>query len=177
MTVEEMVERYNIQKCGTGFRVCAGRLAEKENALSEIGERKEEIKKYLADKEEQARRAYEERKRKIAAIEGLEEIKNARDDLAKWHMEWNNSFEGEYACGGLGVRPRPQYNLDEMYKKYPIAAAYLAAEKQENRSNYVFSKIGEKAKEAIIENPQNYKEIIDEMEKEIKEYLEKVMWD
>lgn len=77
----------------------------------------------------------------------------------------------------MGVRPRPEYNLDEMYKKYPVAAAYLKAEKEEYSSNYTFSAIGKKAKDAIIENPQNYKEIIAKMEKEINDYLEERMWD
>lgn len=182
--IEELIKKYDIKQCSRleaeGYvyedkiMVCRAREAKEDGVVEEIRERKAEILEYLERKREEEQKKIEERERKIAAIEGLEEIQNAIIDLNKWQKEFEASFDD---AGGLGVRPHPEYDLDAMYKKYPVAKAYLDAKKYEAKSNISLSLIGEKALERIIENPENYKKIIEEMEKEINEFTEKHLWD
>ncbi|MCD7862845.1 MAG: hypothetical protein LUG61_04890 [Lachnospiraceae bacterium] len=139
--------------------------------------RKQECLDYFAEERRKEKEAFEERQRKINSIPGLNEIKSARADLEKWHYEFNKSFEGEGAVGGMGVRKYPEYDLDAMADKYPAAMAYLKAEDEAYKENDELSKIGFKALNAIIENPDNYKAIMDQMDAELKEFSNKHLWD
>lgn len=147
---------------------------EKDDALDEIKEKKEEILKYFADERNEKKRFQEERQQKIAAIEGLVEIKAAYKDMMDWQIEFNKSFND---VGGLGIRPKPEYDIDAMLEKYPVAAAFLEAEGQALKQNDELSIIGSQALEQIIYNPEKYAEIIDEMHKEIKTFVDKHLWD
>ena len=137
-------------------------------------DRKQEIVEYLKEIREAEKRAFEERERSIESIEGLKEIKDAMYDLEKWHEEFNKSFDD---VGGLGVRPKPEYDFDEMYKKYPVAKAYLDAYNYSIKSNYELSAIGEKALERIINNHDEYNEAIKEMKKDLDEFANNHAWD
>lgn len=184
MTVDKLVKRYNIKQekvYESGAFVYTGRiavhnasLAKKENMVNEIMERKHEIISYLQEESEKEERAYQERKKKIEAIEGLKEIELAMSDLEKWHEEFNKSFND---VGGLGVRPKPEYDLEDMYKKYPVAKAYLIAREYSQKSHYELSAIGEKALERIINNQEEYKEAIEEMKKELDSFAAQHSWD
>ena len=79
-----------------------------------------------------------ERKRKIAEIAGLEEIQKAIADSNAWREEFEKSFCGE-GGGGVGVRPKPNYDFDALYKKYPVAKAYLEAKKYSDKTNLELS--------------------------------------
>ncbi len=180
MTPRELIDRYDIflSKIHPGkITVGNSELLIDENAEDEVRSRKEEIVAVLNAEQEQKQKEWEARKAKIAAIPGLKEIENARTDLSRWHREFNKSFDGEYACGGMGVRPKPKYDLEDMYKKYPIAKAYLMADAYEDKSNYELSEIGKRAKEAIINNPENYEEIIAKMQTEITEFTDRHLFD
>lgn len=185
MTVEKLVERYGIKqesvfKSGIGFTytdrivVHYVSLAQKENMISEIKERKQEIIKYLQGEREKKERAYQERQNKIDSIEGLKEIESAIIDLDKWHEEFNKSFDD---VGGLGVRPKPEYDLEAMYKKYPVARAYLTAREYSEKPHYELAAIGKKALERIINHQEEYKEAIDEMKKELHDFAVQHSWD
>lgn len=128
------------------------------------------------DKAEEERMAAEaKRKKKIDAIEGLAEIKIAQQDLADWQREFDASFEGENACGGLGVRPCPQYDLDAMLAMYPRAAAYLKAEKEADSTNYEIRAIGKRAIDRILDG--DYQEALHKMEEEINDFCARHIWD
>ena len=174
MTIAEVIKRYRIRVVNDGTQLaCDKCIAKVKEAVTFVKENKEEIIKYITDEAEAKRKAAEDRKAKIAAIEGLEEIKNARYDLARWHDEFNASFSD---VSGLGVRKKPEYDFDELYRKYPVAAAFLKAEAFENASNYAKSTAGKKAKERIIsgENPEI---VIVDMEAEWKAYCDEHVWD
>ena len=173
-TVNELIKRYGIRKIGDKIAVDNAFLAKKENKVEEIKSRKPEIMAILIKEEESKKRAYEERKKKIAEIEGLAEIKNAINDLKMWREEFNNSFDD---VGGLDVRPKPEYDIEAMKKKYPRANAYLKAECEANKYNYQLSAIGNKALEKIINDPNGYDDAISEMEKEIEEFTKQHMFD
>lgn len=180
MTIAELVERYNI---ALTYRVADGEKktilairdkvrVTKDNALDEIKSVREDIIQYLREKEEREEAAWRERQKKIDSIPGLLKIRAAYDDLRKWNEEFEKSFED---VGGLGVRVKPQYDFDSMYKEYPKAAAYLKAESYYFKSNYELSIIGKRALDKIIDG--DYIKAIEEMEAELKEFTDRHFWD
>ena len=173
MTVEELVKRFRITKAENGKIRFWGK-PEAAKYRDEIRSKKAEIIAYLDAQAEAKRKAYEERKAKIAAIEGLKEIRDAKYDLEAWHREWEKSFDH---CGGLGVRRKPVYDFAALYDKYPVAHAYLLAEGNSYSHNYEVALIGRKALEAIIDDPQNYESAIAEMERELSDFADRHAFD
>lgn len=176
--IKEIIEKFNLtpqKKDGeyTGGIFVGNEPALKKYGADEIRANKEEILSFFKAKEEKERKEFEERQARIDAIPGLKEIENAIDDLIEWRREFNKSFED---VGGLGVRPKPEYDLEQMYKDYPVAAAYLKAEKMANKANYELALIGRKALERIIDG-ENHEVVISDMDKEEKDFVEKHMWD
>ena len=179
MTIEEMVKRYSLVLCSDGERVAVQNdyMMKKDNALEMIKERKAELLAFLKAEKEQERLAYEERRAKINAIEGLEEIRNAKADLDLWHSEFSKSFDGDYAVGGLGVREKPHYDFEAMYEKYPVAVSFLKAEEYAEKTNARLSAIGQRALDAIIENPTSHEEIIKKMNEELDKFTNDHLFD
>ena len=176
MTANELIKKYRItlatQNGKEGIMVYGMDAAKRDNAIEAIKAAKEEIKAYLkAEKAEQERKA-RERAERIAAIEGLNEIRSAIDDLESWQYEFDKSFDD---VGGLGVRQKPQYDIPAMKAKFPRAAAYLLAEEYSLKSNYELSAIGRKALETVIYG--DYSEAMTTMDAEIKEFADRHAWD
>ncbi len=177
MTTKELIDACNIaQHCEYDFE--HGKIAWENKLIirnlaegvtvDEIASRKQEIISYFEAQRETEAKAERERQAKIDAIPGLAELRAAKADLKEWEEEFEASFEGDEATGGLGVRPRPQADIEAMEAQYPIAAAYLKAEAEANKSHFRFAAIGQKALDAIINNPENYAPIITTMEDEKK---------
>lgn len=175
--IKELISKYSIFE--NNGKLCTHYLDQikKDGVLNEIKTKGTEIIAYLQDEEEKKRKAYEERKAKIAAIKGLAEIQKAITEINAWNYKFGKSFEGKYAIGGQGVGKKPDYDIEAMKKQYPIAAAYLTAEAQSEKNNYELAEIGKKALEAIIETPENYESIIEQMNIEISQHTNKHMWD
>ena len=174
MTANELIEKYNIVRKDDMICVKEYYSAKRDDMLNELRERKPEIMEQLIENENEEHRAYEERKRKIEEIEGLAEIKSAMRDIEDWHEEFDKSFED---VGGMGVRPKPDYDIKAMREKYPRADAYLKAEKEANKWNYELSAIGKKALDKIINEPEGYKDAIKQMNKEIKDFTQEHLFD
>ena len=141
--------------------------------LQFVKENKPAIITYIADKkayEEEQKKARDE---KIASIPGLRAIREAREDVDAWYHEFHSMFEDEYAVGG---RPKPEYDFEDMYKKYPMARAYLKAEAYANASHTYKRMAGKKAVERIL-NDEDYTQVIKDMEAEWKAYCEDHAWD
>ena len=165
---DELIKKYRISLAGDDrIRISNTAQVDKDNALDEIKALKPAIITRLEEIKAEKDRAAAERAAKIAAIEGLAEIKKAQDEIEEWNYRFNKSFEGEYAVGGMGVGKKPDYDLDAMYKKYPTARAYLRAEAESRKSNYEYAAIGRRALEAIINNPEDYENIMATMDAEI----------
>ena len=174
MTIEEIIKKYNIRIHENGTQLRADmRISKNPDDLAFMKENKPAIIDYIKSKKEAEEKAYQERKAKIDAIEGLKEIRDAIADLSRWHEEFEESFND---VGGLGVRPKPDYDIDGMKKKYPREAAYLKAESYEYASHYHKSSLGKDAKEKII-NGEDCAEAISEMEQKWKEYCDEHIWD
>ena len=188
MTAEELADRYSCKlqlefKDGktvpTGaFYVDNHRLMRQEGAYDEIARHKDEIKSLLLKRHDDEIRAWEDRKAKIAAIPGLKEIVDALDDLNQWHEEFNRSFDERYGsgCGGLGVRAKPQYNLDAMLAQYPRAAAYLKMHDWSRKEFIEQAIIGKNALEKII-NDDHWEQAVADAEKELDDYITAHIWD
>lgn len=143
-------------------------------ALAAIKAAKPEIVATLLEQREAGICAEQERQKKIAAIPGLREIEAARADLVNWKLEFDASFDSEN--GGVGVRPKPKYDMDAMYAQYPCAKAYLDAQEFAASENDAKSAAGKKALDAII-NGENYEQAIAAMNSDWATYCESHLWD
>lgn len=175
MEVKDLIKKYNLQavkKDGKMMVHTRARVPAKDVAA--IKANRNEILKEILDAKEQARKAYEERQAKINAIPGLSEIKAELEKADDWRRRFNASFETEDG-GGWGVGPRPNYDFDAAYKKYPQAHAYLIAEQEAYKDNYELAEIGQKALEKVING--QWKEAMEDMEQEQEEFVKRHMWD
>lgn len=178
MNAQELIERYKIalkidehgQPTGNLFVYRADKAA-----LAAIKAAKPEIVAALLAQREAGLRAEQERQAKIDAIPGLREIEAVRADLVNWKLEFDASFDGENG-GGVGVRPKPKYDMDAMYAKYPRAKAYLDAADFAASENDAKSAAGMKALEAII-NGENYERAVSTMDAEWKAHVADHLWD
>lgn len=137
-----------------------------------IAERKEEIRVYLTEMKATA----EDRKRRIDAIEGLKEIRDARYKIERYNAEFRKEMESPE---GLIVAPvRPNVDLNSLNAMYPRAAAYLKAESYSCAANYEKAACGREALEKIIYDENNtFAQIIEEMESKWNDCCMKRMWD
>lgn len=175
MNVKDLIKKYNLQaveKDGKMMVHTRARVPAKDVAA--IKENRDEILKEILDAKEQARKAYQDRQAKIDAIPGLSEIKTELEKAADWRRRFNASFETEDG-GGWGVGPRPNYDFDAAYKKYPQAHAYLIAEREAYKDNYELAEIGRKALEKVING--QWKEAMEDLKREEDEFVDRHAWD
>lgn len=178
MNTQELIKRHSISLKLDENGQPTGNLvvyrADKSD-LAAIKAAKPEIVAALLDERDAGLRADQERQAKIDAIPGLREIEDARDDLANWQQEFSASFDGE-GGGGVGVRPKPAYEMDALYARYPRAKAYLTAQDFAASENYAKSTAGQKALEAIIDG-EDYERAISAMEAAWKDHIADHVWD
>ena len=178
MNTQELIRRYRIALKIDEHGQPTGNLvvyrADKA-ALAAIKAAKPEIVAALLAQREACLRAEQERQAKIDAIPGLREIKAARADLVNWKLEFDASFDGENG-GGVGVRPKPKYDMDALHAKYPRAKAYLDAEDFAASDNDAKAAVGRKALAAII-GGEDYERAISSMEAAWKGHIADHVWD
>ena len=111
---------------------------------------------YMTDEQIEARRA------KVAAIEGLTELRAAIKSWVNYH-EAKMLFER----GEIEFEDVPAYNpgeVDALKKKYPRAAAYLEAERWIYSQNPVKVRLASRALEKILDG-EDPEAVIQEMSK------------
>lgn len=180
MTIEEMIKDYEIEPITYGAN--AGKIIVRyppKNAAdrAKLMATLPEIKKYLADRQaaEDAERA--RRDANVALITGLKEIEDLREALVEWYDAFNRSFDGKYACGGMGVGPKPEGDEKTLLKQYPQAAAYLRVKRETESANYELMAIGKRALNRFEDAPENWEKIVSDMDKEISEFSDQHAWD
>lgn len=178
MSVSEIIEACGVSPAPAGQIYVARVPAEISRAAAQafFKARKPEIVAELQARREAERAALQERQSKIDAIEGLVEIQEAQEKMNQWHRRFNASFSGPNACGGFGVGPRPNVDIDALKAKYPRAAAYLKAREWGCAAHYVKAKAGRDAEERII-NGEDHATVIAEMEKSRDAYCDGKAWD
>ena len=178
MNTQELIKQYRISLKLDEHGQPTGNLvvyrADK-SALAAIKAAKPEIVSALLAERNAAFHVEQERQSKAAAIPGLREIEAARADLASWQLEFSASFDGE-GGGGVGVRPKPEYDMAALYVKYPRAKAYLDAQDFADSGNAAKSAAGQKALEAII-NGEDHELALSVMETEWKSHVVNHIWD
>ena len=101
-----------------------------------------------------------ERRAKVAAIEGLTELRAAVKD---WAIFLN--AKAAFDRGEIGIEAVPAYDhskVEALEKKYPRAAAYLEAEKWIYSQNPVKVRLASRALEKIIDG-EDPEAVIQEM--------------
>lgn len=177
MTINDLITKYDIVPAENNgrrvIRIYNQAKCDRDGAFDEIKARKAEILAWFDQKAAAEKAAAEARQRKINAIPGLAEIKAAIVDLAAWHAELNASFDD---CGGLGVRSKPEYDMDALNALYPRAAAYIKAESWSTASNHAKAGAGQKALDRII-NGEPEATVIADMEREWDAHVTGQIWD
>lgn len=172
--IELLISIYCISLYGDDkLRVGCSMEAKKAGDLDEIIASKPQILARLKAKEAETKKAYAEYCAKLDAITGLKELQDAIDDLNLWHEEYEASFA---ECGGLGVRPKPTYDLEAMRKKFPRAAAYLKAKSYSQAANWAKASAGKEAAESIL-NGEDYEQVIAKMEEKWGDHCTAHIWD
>lgn len=167
MKVEEMIKKYSISLCGDDKINC--RMVKGDTAAHEsIIAHKPEILAYL-------KAAAAEHAAKIAAIDGLDELRQAIYDAEKYSEEFTKMMDDEY---NDGVKPpkKPKTDVDAVRKAHPQAAAYIKAENWSMASHYAKIAAGARALERIT-NGEDYKAAIEDMEKEWENHCDEHIWD
>ena len=179
MTILELISKYDIFDPQNGAGTIGIRNKEAvmrdSGALEEIKAKKPEILAYFEAERQAEADAKAERERRIAEIDGLAEIKSAIAKLEKWEAEYERSFEGENACGGLGVGQKPDTDIDALKKAYPRAAAYLAAEENAYSGNFEIAEIGKKSLEEVIYG--DYIAALRQMDEDVAAFAGRHIWD
>lgn len=182
MTIAEFVRALNVRRTGEDKIGCYPPKCGRDEIVAYMRANKPAILQYLEEQEaaqaraeQEAAKARAERDAKIQAIPGLAEIEHARADLAAWHEEWEASFDGE-GGGGIGVRPKPKYDLKSMYAKYPKAVAYINARTYSRSENIAKANAGEVAVRKIL-GGEDYNAAIAEMEAAWAKYCMDHAWD
>ena len=175
MTIEEMIRKYDIvivEKDGEkklAIRNVTG--VKRDGMFDEIKANKESIIASIEEEQKKKIEAFRVRQGKINAIPGLKEIKEAKEKVEKFHIDFNRAMDR-----GDGILPvYPSVDVEALMEEYPQAAAYIKAEKESLCSNYELAEIGGKALERVING--DWEKAIEDMEKEISEFVERHCWD
>ena len=129
----------------TGRLTYDSRRATAEDIAAAVA-RVEEIKAHFEAVRAAEEASYAAHVARIDAIPGLREIQHAIADEERWWLDFEASFRD---VGGLGVRPKPQYDIEAMKARYPQAAAWLRAEKLFADYSFELHEIGRKALELV----------------------------
>lgn len=176
MTIKELVWEFRMERRGDkiGTFYPPSDPQRRDELMERMKAQKPEIMQYLIDQENQKARAAQDRQEKIDAIPGLAEREAAIEDISKWDEEFERNWER--GDSGVGLRPRPQYDLDAMRAEYPRAAAYLAAESMSLSPNYIKASAGQKALNKII-NGEDHVQALADAKAEWDAYVQEHIWD
>ena len=172
--IERLIKKYRIQLMDDG-RLKINGMDPKKNKddYGFIRENKPEFVSCIEEQKRKETEAYEARQAKIAAIEGLELLEQTATEWEQYYAEWNRLIEND----GIGKTPnKPEFELDELKKKYPRAAAYMKAESWQLASHYAKATAGTHGLERIIEG-EDYEQVLCDMEAEWDAHVKEHMWD
>lgn len=176
ITITELIDKYRIKiAIKNGQEMLRMSHAPTADDLAEIKAKKADIIAGIRRQEDAAREAYEQRQAKIAAIEGLAEIRAAQEALAQWHEDLSEAIKK--GSGRMPGRPAiTEKDIGDMLQRYPTAAAYLRAEGMAQKSNYEIAAIETRALERIIAGEDAGK-VMKDMDAEISAFNHRHFWD
>ena len=163
MTALELVNKYNIILVHEMFNKKTRRYEKVENVvevlnidsakadgvIEEIKSKKDEIIEAIKAREEAKKKAAEDRKNRINAIEGLAEIEAAQSRIFARSMSFVEHMEkdGDFSFFDTS---KEEYDFEAAYQKYPKASAYLKAESLSENRDEKLAEIGKKALDEIL---------------------------
>lgn len=164
MNVNELIQKYNLtileQNGKRGVRADRNpNASDKKEIISNMADIIAELDRRDLEK----KKAYEERQKKIDAIEGLREIEDAIEAI----NQHRNSFVRAWESGESVYQSTPDIDVGALKAKYPRAAAYLEAEDYSMSSYYVKAAAGHRAVERIL-NGEDYETVLKDMEAEAR---------
>lgn len=169
MSTDEMIDTFSITINGDGIRF--RNLGLKPEHVEVFRARKSEIIDRINAREEE--RA--DRQRRIDAIPGLDELKDAM-----WTVSSHRAKVARIMEEGTSIFPAtPDVDLNAIRAKYPRAAAYIIAREWTLAANDKKAELGKIAQNKIIYSDSNEEAVaaIDEMKKAFSAYCEAHMWD
>jgi hypothetical protein len=166
---EKLIEKYGMKLNEDKTQIiCDGNIKKSSDDVAYVKEHKDELISVLKRMESEAEQKRIERQKKIAAIEGLDQIQTT---ISQW-VRYNNGMSRYIERDMTGKAPKkPEVTIEELNKLYPRAAAYIKADRWSYSAHYFKAACGKAAKEAIL-NDVDYKEAIEDMECAWKEYTE-----
>lgn len=175
MQVQELIKNYQISLAGPDRLRVNARLAQADGAMDEIKAKKPEIIACLTEKQHKAERAAAERAAKINAIPGLDELRSALEDSARFRAAFRRMMADEHN-DGVSQPPKPSTDPEEVASKHPRAAAFVKAETWSHAEHDVKAAAGATALEKII-NGEDHEAALAAMEAEWNNYCNKHLWD
>ena len=176
MTIEEMIKKYDIRLASEDrIGMYNTNAVTRDGMYETIAAKKPEIIAYLKAEQEEKEKAEADRKAKIAAIDGLAEIRDAINAETEYRIAFDKMMDDEYNDGVFPPK-KPTASSKDLMSKYPRAAAYLKAESWSYSEHFVKSAAGRKAMDRII-NGDDYEQAIADMDKEFSTYCMEHMWD
>lgn len=180
MTVDEMINEYNIQLHGDDqFQVSVPKKMSKAeiNALkAELAAAKPAILAELISRRDAEIKAREDATARLTAnVPGLQSLRDALTRQEMYLNAFDRMMEDE-SNDGANPPKKPADDINTLKAQYPVAAAYLKAESWEYGSHYAKCAAGRKAKQAIADGA-DYVEAIAQMDAEWSAYCKEHAWD
>jgi hypothetical protein len=108
-------------------------------------------------------------------VPGLEELEKIKEEWDTYYYKFEKMMNDEFN-DGVNPPKKPSKTIEEVTSLYPIASAYLKAESFILSNHHAKYSAGKKAKERII-NGEDFKVVIEDMEKEWSDYAKEHIWD
>lgn len=171
--MKEIIKKYNLKVVDDDKLSAHPSLRKQKDDEDFVKSHKQEIIDFIKAEEAATKKAAEERKAKIDAIQGLKELQAAIYERQKYSYEFSRFIEHD----GIGKPPvKPTADIEALKAAYPRAAAYIKADNFTDAAHYAKSSAGRKAKERII-NGDDPDIVIADMENEWKSYCDEHIWD
>lgn len=159
MTIQQMIDKYGLVEVIVDCkRTLKAKYSASASEIAAVKEAKPEILAHFDNIRVQA----QERKAKIAAIEGLTEIASASSEWDRYNTAFQRMMDTGDSVLTVTI---PTVTIDQIKAQYPRAAAYLKAVSFTNASHIDKHIAGQKALERIISG-EEYQAVMDDMDAE-----------
>lgn len=170
--IAAMIRKYNIVDNFDGRIRILNHHAVNEQIRQEIVAAKPEILAYLAEQREKVRAENKRKEDNFNAIPGVQELREARRQLAEFRRAFNRAFEQ-----GDGRYPtKPNVDEKKLSQQYPAAVFALKVEYETGRSNYELSDIAQQAYDSLREG-ENWETVKAKYDAEKEKFVERHIWD
>ena len=174
--IETLIRKYELVRDGDKL----GAYKRGINATAfqaEVGPHKDEIMAYMAAKEAERADRTARRRDTFESIPGVQELRAAREDNARWREEFNHMMDTGSSVMRPGFVHHSEAEMSELEAKYPHAVIALEIKRRVNiTENMAMYEIYSKAYDAICDGADiDMTKAV--MDAELKANAERHMWD